>query len=779
MNESVTPRTNWPLTHDGPKLFLIDARNGVERGVLVDWLHATWGAAHPAEDLNLISVPLSDDSRPLDLDALTAKLDQSEAQLVVPLRVAWQIPGFDKGQGLRLRSLLTGDPRTPGYLRARWNLLRDRKRAMCLTGEPATVAELRARFGQQVSSADWKGENEFAAFVARQAALTLDIQERGVRGSRYKVPRFVADSVRTSPRFRSAIEALASQKNKPVADLYKEARTYFRELISRPSAMFLDMRARLERFMFTSGYDKKMDYDAREFEALRQTIRRYPTLLLFTHKTYIDGAAPTYLLYNNDMPMVHTFGGINLDIPGPGTLYRRSGMIFIRRTFQDNPLYKLVLRHYIAYLLEKRFPMSWAFEGTRSRLGKLMPPKYGLLKYVLDAAHDTGIENIHIIPFVTSFDLIRDVEEYATEQTGRIKKPESIGWFFSYLNSLREPMGRIRVDLGGPIVIKASPSPDDKAALNRIAFDISVHANKATPLTVTSVLCLGLLGAAPRGGTVRELHLFIRFVADWAKARGIRMTADIAKGDEDAINKTIDTLVNSGLLARYDQGPSTVYTIEPSKHPIASYYRNTIVHHFLDKAIIELALYKASEASANRVDLFWAETDRLHDLFKFEFYYPPRDEFRRNLRTEIDRTVPHWQSKLETGGNAFEALMRRFEPLMGHAALLPYVEAYSVVLDQLCRLKLGETMDQETCVAAALKEGKQAYLLRRITSEASIGKIIFQNGYQLAANLGVAGETTEAVIAKRKALVLEFRDLARRMERMRVDMLNRSSQFLE
>jgi glycerol-3-phosphate O-acyltransferase len=758
---------------------VIDARNSVERRVLTDWMHATWGASDPKQKFETISLPLSDDSRALDLDALTQRLDRDARQLVIPLRVAWQIPGFDKGQGLRLRSLVFGDPRTPGYFRAQMNLLRDRKRAMCLMGEPATVAELRARFGQQVSSADWKGENEFAAFVARQAALTLDIQERGVRGSRYKVPRFVADSVRTSPKFRAAIENLAAEKGTQVGALYKEARTYFRELISRPSAMFLDMRARLERFMFTSGYDKQMDYDAREFEALRQTIRRYPTLILFTHKTYIDGAAPTYLLYNNDMPMVHTFGGINLDIPGPGTLYRRSGMIFIRRSFQDNPLYKLVLRHYIAYLLNKHFPMSWAFEGTRSRLGKLMPPKYGLLKYVVDAAHDIGIENLHIVPFVTSFDLIRDVEEYASEQTGRIKKPESIGWFFSYLNSLREPMGRIRVDLGGPIVVKNAPSPEDKTALNRIAFDISVHANKVTPLTVTSVLCLGLLGAAPRGGTSRELHVFIRFVADWAKARGIRMTAAIANSDEDAINRTIDTLVNGKVLTRYDQGSSTVYTIEPSKHPIASYYRNTIVHHFLDKAIIELSLYKAAEAPENRTGVFWAETDRLHDLFKFEFYYPPREEFRRNLKAEIERTAPHWQSKLEAGGNAFEALMRRFEPMMGHAALLPYVEAYSVVFDLLMRLKGGETLSQGDCVAAALKEGKQAQLLRRITSEASIGKILFQNGYQLAANLGVAGETTDAVSAKRKALVAEFRDLSRRMERMRVDMLSRSSQYLE
>src|SRR3546814_1432817 len=90
-------------------------------------------------------------------------------------------------------------------------------------------------------------------------------------------------------------------------------------------------------------------------------------------------------------------------------------MIFVRRSCQDQPVYNMVLRHYIAWLLAKRFPLSWAFEGTRSRLGKLMPPKYGLMKYVLDAAHATGTRDVHFVPFVTSFDLIRNVEEYAAE----------------------------------------------------------------------------------------------------------------------------------------------------------------------------------------------------------------------------------------------------------------------------------------------------------------------------------------------------------------------------
>ena len=127
---------------------------------------------------------------------------------------------------------------------------------------------------------------------------------------------------------------------------------------------------------------------------------------------------------------------------------RRSGGIFIRRSFQDNAVYKLVLRRYIGFLLDYQFPMAWALEGTRSRLGKLMPPRYGLLKYVLDAAHDAGINDLHIVPFVSTFEQIRDVEEYVAEQAGATKQAESFRWLWRYGTRKSRPMGRIRVDLG-------------------------------------------------------------------------------------------------------------------------------------------------------------------------------------------------------------------------------------------------------------------------------------------------------------------------------------------
>ena len=780
MDEAAQIANSGALLALGPKLFVIDARNRVERRYLLDWLHTSLAEAGPGGKLNWVSLPISDERARLRLHRLAEKLKGDPDTLVVPVRIAWRIPNFEKSRAVKMRHVIFGDPRNPGSFRARSILLRDKRRAHCLTGQPATIGELEQSFAELSKDYTQTDHMEFAAFVVRQAGLVLDIAERGLRGRRYKVPRHVADGLRSDARFRTAMTRLSSDMGQSETALYEQAAKYMKELIARPSPLFIDMKAKLDRFMLSQGYEDEVVFDRKELTRLRKTMREHPTLLLFTHKTYIDGVTATDLAYQNDLPLIHLFGGINLDFFGLGFMLRRAGTIFIRRSFENNPVYKLVLRYYVSYLLEKRFPMTWAFEGTRSRLGKLMPPRYGLLKYVMDSAHSNDIKNVHIIPVVTSFDLIRDVEEYASEQTGRIKKPESLSWFIGYLRSLREPMGKVYVDFGEPVVVKKAPNPNDRLALSKMAFEIAVQANRATPLTLTSLMCLCLLGTAPRAMTENELRAVINFLVGWARERGIRMSEDLTDQNLDGVQRVIETLVNNGLLVRYDKGSTLVYAIEPDQHPIASYYRNTIIHHFLDKAIIELSILKAREVTDRiAAEVFWEETDRLRDLFKFEFFYPEKQQYRENLKAELQRVDSDWEAKLDEGGVKLISLTNRLQPLIGHAVFLPFVEAYTVILEILSRLEPGNAIDKKSCVETALKEGRQAYLLRRITSEASIGKILFENGFKMAAGLGLTGETTPETIAERKALLRKFRALSRRMEKSRLEVLALADKIFE
>ncbi len=753
----------------GPVLFLLDARNPVEEKLLEEWLDGSLAGHAGGRETRRVILPMAEDRRGGGMPAADLFAGE-EATTVVPLRVCWRIPGFDQSQGLRLRQLLGGDPRAPGALRARWILLRDPDRAECIAGEPATLGQLRQRYEEKgVDDADGR-EPGLARFILRQAGLALDIAERDIRGSRYKVPRFVAESLRADPRFRRALEQLAADHGLPLAEVNEKADKYMAELISRPRPVFIDMKARLERYLLSLGYGRRLSVEPSEVERFRHILRNKPTLVLFTHKTYLDGLAATDIAYRNDMPLIHTFGGANMAMPGLSTMMRGAGGIFIRRSFRDNFLYKLVLRFYISYLLDKRFAMTWAFEGTRSRIGKLMPPRFGLLKYVIDAAHNNDVQDLHFLPVSTSFDLIRDVDDYVAEQAGKSKKPETLIWFLNYVRSLKKPRGNIYVNFGEPVVVARAPDPEDRLALAKIAFEVAVQANRVTPFTLNALVCLVLLGVAPRSMTAGELQRSIEFFVAWGRQRGIRMAGPLASEDPAETEQMMDTLLNSGLFLRYDQGSQVVYTVEPSRHAAASYYRNTIVHHLLERAIIDLSLLKARERfREDPAEVFWEETSRLRELFKFEFFYPGKQGFRTQLETELGRIDPDWADKLQGGGPRLHSLLNRCQPLVGHAVFLPLVEAYTVVLLILAGLKPGEEIGQAQCVDQAIREGRFLYLMRHITSEASIARVLFENGYRLAEHMGLAGVTDAQSSAARKKLLREFRDLSRRMETARLE----------
>jgi glycerol-3-phosphate O-acyltransferase len=763
----------WPRDEHGV-LFILDTRNGFEADLLRGWIrhHAPGASAatHESEapDAPQVCLDLGDDRGGIDSTPLIAALALPPDTLVAPLRVAWVPSQDDINSGPRLRDLVFGDPRHPGAARGRKILRQAPQRMHLLSGEPDSIANLRTRFAQGHNTENSDTQRDFADFVARQAVVVLDLAERRLQGGRYKVPRHVAGSLMASRGYNAALDRLASATATPKAQLMKEAAGYMDEMVSRPSTFWLDFYAKFNKFCLGLGYEEKIVCDQAEVEKMRRLVREYPSMLLWTHKTYLDGMVVPKLLYDNDFPMPHMFGGANLNFPGLGFLLHRAGAIFIRRSFQDNELYKITLRHYIGYLMEKRFPMNWAFEGTRSRLGKLMPPRYGLLKYVLEACHATDARNIHIIPISINYDLIRDVEEYATEQTGRGKGAESLRWLIGYIRSLARPMGKVYVDIGEPVVLDRAPDPDDKLALSKIAFEVAVEANHVTAITFPSLVTMSLLGAAPRALTQDEVVADLRALLRWAQARNLRISEDFDPAYADQLPGLIDIMLDEGIVTRYDEGPEVVYGIGLDQHPVASYYRNTVIHFFVNKAIIELALLKASEYEGpDALDVFWSEVDQLRDLFKFEFFYAPTEEFHQQIREELDRYDTDWPIVLRRGTQGFTQLLNRMIPLVSHVTLLIYTEAYSVVAALAARLAHTETLEEDRCVADALKFGRQAYLQRRISSEASIGKLLFSNGYKMLQSRRLTDAGGSDVTEKRREQSRQLRDLLRRLDLIR------------
>ncbi len=147
-----TPRNPIVAEEAADRLYIIDARNGVERRILLDWIHSTFNDLGGDAQPQWASLDIEDGDHALPVDMLQARLGGQASRQVVPLRVAWRIPGFDRDRALKFRHLIFGDPRHPGPLRSRLILLRDRRRAQILVGEAASLDTLRTRYCAQTLS---------------------------------------------------------------------------------------------------------------------------------------------------------------------------------------------------------------------------------------------------------------------------------------------------------------------------------------------------------------------------------------------------------------------------------------------------------------------------------------------------------------------------------------------------------------------------------------------------------------------------------------------------
>jgi glycerol-3-phosphate O-acyltransferase len=764
----------WPDSEGARIVFLLDASTDIEARLLRRWIADNAPDGHGPYEI----APIPPSRRPREKRsdrALEAALAAGDDPLLAPLRVIWLAAEHQprpRTTGLA-KLLLLGDPYDPGALRQRWLRWRSPQRCRIVAGEPARLSELRERW-RSAGGADFSETTGLVDFVARQAALALERAERRVRGMRYKVPRFVQESILERPAFQGGLARLAWESGREVADVRHEAAQYLREIAATHSPYMIDLTAQLCRLMYTRAYGDNLQYDRAELERIYALAQRHPVCFLPSHRSNLDHLVLQYALYENGHPPNHTAGGINMNFLPLGPVFRRSGVFFIRRTFKDNEVYKFVLRHYVDYLVEKRFPLEWYIEGGRSRSGKLLPPRFGLLAYVVDAYRRGKSEDVMVVPVSITYDQIQDVGSYVAEQQGAAKEREGFGWFLRVFRALRRRYGGIHIRFGEPLSMRdnlgapepeAEPRPDEQnLQIQKLAFETSVRINQVTPVTPTAMVTLALLAAGDRALSVEETMEALEDVVAYVRKRRLPITEEIDLTARQRVEGALQALVENGVLTCYAGGPETVYAIGPEQHLTAAYYRNTVTHFFVAGAIAELALLAAAEDHVDdRERRFWNEVLRLRDLLKFEFFFPEKDAFRREIADEVTLHDQNWKHALAGGPEPVRALLRSFRPFSAHLVLRPFVEAYSVVADALERRDPEREVKDEEFLAECLGLGKQYRLQKRIRSAESISKVLFATALRLARNRQLVAAAPD-VAARRKSFAAEVRDVIRRVE---------------
>ncbi|UXA16493.1 glycerol-3-phosphate 1-O-acyltransferase [Mycobacterium sp. SMC-4] len=735
-------------------LVLASVSSPAEERLLADWL-AQQRREHPDATIEVLRLPDHDDPPAGIVAQLVEHLQAEQDRSVVPVRVFW-VPG-----GLPTRSkvvaLLSGrDTYCPPQMLQAGILRRDPSRARVVAGEPAKVSELRQQWSDTTVA---ENHREFARFVLRRAILAIERVELRLLGPEYKSPRLIKPEMLSSARFRQGLDKIPGATVEKAGEMLDELSTGW-------SRFSVDLIPALGRAVFSRGFDPKIDYDRFEVERMRQGLENHPAVLLFSHRSYLDGVIVPVAMQENRLPPVHTFAGINLSFGAMGPLMRRSGVIFIRRKL-DDPLYKYVLRQFVGYIVEKRFNLSWSIEGTRSRTGKMLPPKLGLLAYVADAYLDGRSDDILLQPVSISFDQLHETAEYAAYARGGEKTPEGLPWLYNFIKAQGERnYGKIYVRfpeavsmreyLGEPHGPMATDDAAKRLALQKMAFEVAWRILQVTPINATALVSALLLSTRGVALTLDQLHHTLQDSLDYLERKQAPMTNSALRlRTSDGVRTALDALSGGHPVTRVDSGREPVWHIAPQDELEAAFYRNSLIDAFLETSLVELALAHAARHETDRLDAFWNQVMRLRDLLKFEFYFADSAAFREHVAAEM-AWHEGWESDVEAGGERLDALMRAKRPAIAGPLLRPFFEAYRIVADAL--LDAPADVSEKDLTAKALGLGRQYVAQSRVQSNESVSALLFTTGRQVAADQDLLRPAAD-LSARRTAFRRELRGI--------------------
>jgi glycerol-3-phosphate O-acyltransferase len=562
-----------------------------------------------------------------------------------------------------------------------------------------------------------------------------------------------------TPEFLAALAKVARESGRDEATVVATARRYLHELRSGHSDLVYSWLVRAGRALLGSGYGR-IDYDPVQAARIRELLQASPAVVLSSHKSYLDGGALTVGFHDHGLPALTVFGGINMSFWPLGSLWRRANMVFIRRG-GDDPIYRCTLRHYLAHLVSQRRPLQWFIEGTRSRTGKLGPPRLGLLAYIADAYRDGRIEDLQFVPVSVSYDQLQEVTEYAGEARGAAKAAESLGWLVRFVRAQRGRFGTVYVRFGEPVSARtilgghedaAAAGPEvRKLALQKLAFEVSCRINDSIPITGSALVTLTLLGARGRSLTLPQIHAAIPGYLAFARRRRLPMTATAALDSDAAVIGVLEGLIAQGVARSQAAGKQAVFGIAPEQHLAAAYYRNTIVHYFLSSAIAELALLGAAEhASAKRMAAFEAEALGIRDLLKFDFFFRDRAQFVAGVESEAETLAPDWRERLASGPDGVASLLGAAPMLCSDMMLRSFFEAYAVTAEVLTSGEGTDSFELGGFLDRCMGLGNQQLLQGRLRSPEAISRHLFRAGIELARSRGLWSPVEDTGVRRRE-----------------------------
>lgn len=657
------------------------------------------------------------------------------------------------------------------------------------------------RFGEPVSARAFLHDEALgvgdAGSLATVRRLTFALlrkverERRAALGPVRKAPDRVRAEVLRSARLSAMMDDLAQSDPERRAAIENKARRMLDGLAAEPNPDMLralePVADRLVQRVFAA-----VDVEPEGVERVREAARKGTVVLLPCHKSHVDYLVLSYVLRKNLLELPMVAAGDNLSFFPVGELLRRGGAFFIRRDFRGDRLYAAVVDAYVRRLMRDGWAIEFYLEGGRSRTGRLLEPKLGLLNLVVDAAIGLEGRPVSFVPVHIGYERTMEDFELAQEKAGGKKERESIRSLFAVVDALRYDYGRVAVTFGVPIDLEAlrgqlglegALSPAKRRSLTtKIAGYVAHGIHKSARLSAGCLVAMALLDMPGRGLTHPELVARVGRLLTIGRRSGAEPVRGLVHGDgrvrEAAVRDAAVMFVRGGLVKEHTpdatlardgrvevarSSDEIVYTVpEDSRHRL-DFSKNGILHFYLERGLVSLAFRAAKARLVPRARVVEGalELARLlaHDLIELGDAVEP-------LASRLERTIddmigfgelaPHADALGVGPGNDEDDAMAW---LASHGAHLTSVlESYRVATRTL-QLILEASLPDRDLMKQALAVGHQMFLGGEIDRREAVSAPTFASAFEAFVGLGLLKRAKDRYEVTEKATLAEVRAL--------------------
>lgn len=599
---------------------------------------------------------------------------------------------------------------------------------------------------------------------ARQRTLTILLrrylrrESQVVRGPRLPSTGDLRNLVLDNPPMRQLAQDEAARTGTSVDAVRRRMEREYDRMAAHMRWWVIRLLDPLLRPLWTVVYSG-VDAPQEDMERIREAMRNGAAIILPSHKSHFDYVLIAWVFYRAKLTLPHVVAGDNLAIPLVAFFLRSAGGFFIKRTFEGERLHPPIVARYLRELVHHGVPVEFYLEGGRTRSGKLLPPRIGILGMVFDAAalRPTGRE-VTLLPVALAYEQVAEERAYLRELGGKSKRREDLGEAVKASRVLGRRLGRVYLRVGPPLhlseVVDANetearwPERDQaarKRTLEQVASTLMDRIGRRTVLLPTTLVALALLAHHRRGMHQHALIDRIRRFQAFTRHKGLPEAASLARLDE-SVRLTLDRLANQRVVEHSTVDDARVWAVRVDRRLILDFYKNQGLHPFVPAGLVACVMrsdpFAAATATGLAESLGW-----LRRLWRREWILPPQlDDVDVAARGLHDLA---FHGAVEEGPDGFVVVDAE---RMGevHGLFRPFLEAYRIVSREAATLD-GRAMTRKDFVRALQGSGARWIEAGVLTRPEALSKVTMDNAVKVLLRDGALTELDGRLVADTSA----------------------------